>query len=323
MSPQRRIRGHKGTGNGAKTSANRRNALRSTGPRTPAGKARSSKNALRHGLLAGEVVLPDVEKAEEWEDHRDATFEDLDPVGRVEEVLVERVAAQSWRLGRVVRYEREAAAVGLEAAEEDSLARLRFTHEVPEEGDSIEAVTIRAELAEETARTLVMLADSSTPATKRLSTDATESALLVVQEALAGAEVTWEDAADAAFQELGGGSWTVKLARRTVDLMAERSGAAVTDEEKLLWSAALEAAREGGTKVRVARELTRDLDRTRRSRLLPDEKLLEKVVRYEAHLERSLFRTLHELERRQTARTGGLVSAPAALDVTVDAGERA
>ena len=45
-----------------------------------------------------------------------------------------------------------------------------------------------------------------------------------------------------------------------------------------------------------------------RERLLPDERTLEKVARYEAHLSRLLHKTLHELEARQTRRTGG--SAP-------------
>ena len=43
----------------ARRDANRRNAQRSTGPRTPAGKATSSKNALQHGLLAAQTLLPD------------------------------------------------------------------------------------------------------------------------------------------------------------------------------------------------------------------------------------------------------------------------
>jgi len=37
--------------------ANRANALLSTGPRTDAGKQRSSLNALRHGLTAASAVL--------------------------------------------------------------------------------------------------------------------------------------------------------------------------------------------------------------------------------------------------------------------------
>jgi len=43
----------------AKREANRRNSLRSTGPKTPGGKARAAKNATRHGLLSREVLLPD------------------------------------------------------------------------------------------------------------------------------------------------------------------------------------------------------------------------------------------------------------------------
>jgi hypothetical protein len=51
-----------------------------------------------------------------------------------------------------------------------------------------------------------------------------------------------------------------------------------------------------------------------RERLLPEEKTLEKVARYEAHLSRGLYKALHELEALQVRRAGG--AAPLArLDV--------
>ena len=46
-----------------KIESNRRNAQRSTGPRTRTGKTASSRNALRHGLLATEITLPDEDPA--------------------------------------------------------------------------------------------------------------------------------------------------------------------------------------------------------------------------------------------------------------------
>ena len=55
-------------------------------------------------------------------------------------------------------------------------------------------------------------------------------------------------------------------------------------------------------------------DRMSRERLLPDGPVLEKVVRYEAHLNRQLNQTLHELEALQVRRQGG-VAPLARLDV--------
>ena len=48
-----------------------------------------------------------------------------------------------------------------------------------------------------------------------------------------------------------------------------------------------------------------------------------KFRRYEAHIDRSLFRVLHELERRQMARKGAEVSAPAVIEVNVHADQEA
>jgi hypothetical protein len=67
-------------------------------------------------------------------------------------------------------------------------------------------------------------------------------------------------------------------------------------------------------KEQAAEQVEKDLGRMSRDRLLPDEKMLEKVARYEAHLSRGLYKALHELEALQARRTCG--AAPLArLDV--------
>jgi hypothetical protein len=62
------------------------------------------------------------------------------------------------------------------------------------------------------------------------------------------------------------------------------------------------------------------LDLFRRERVLPDGRVLEKIGRYEAAAERSLYKALHELQRLQAARQGQAVTPPAVLDVDVTVG---
>jgi hypothetical protein len=102
----------------AKLAANRSNALQSTGPRTPAGKARSSKNALRHGVYSVLPVVPGLEWNEDWETHRAGILKSLAPEGTLEDALAERVALCLWRLNRVHRYETAVTSVGLERIED-------------------------------------------------------------------------------------------------------------------------------------------------------------------------------------------------------------
>jgi hypothetical protein len=86
------------------TKANRLNALKSTGPRTAEGKARSSRNALTHGLTAQEVVIPGEDPAA-YQASRQQLIDDLQPNGSCEVELVERLAATFWRLRRIPRFE--------------------------------------------------------------------------------------------------------------------------------------------------------------------------------------------------------------------------
>jgi hypothetical protein len=87
-----------------KAEANRQNALKSTGPKTPEGKAAVRRNALKYGLLAEEVLLPgeDEDAFRELSEHLRA---ELQPVGYMENMLVERIIATHWRLHRLGRVE--------------------------------------------------------------------------------------------------------------------------------------------------------------------------------------------------------------------------
>jgi hypothetical protein len=75
------------------------------GPKTAAGKARSARNALKHGLRAAKYhVLPD-ESPAEFAAHEAVILAELAPVGALQTVLARRVASAAWRLARADRIE--------------------------------------------------------------------------------------------------------------------------------------------------------------------------------------------------------------------------
>jgi hypothetical protein len=86
------------------TEANRRNALKSTGPRTEAGKLQSRRNAVRHGLTA-ETVIGSLEDAENYSAFEAAIIADYDAQSAVERELVLRLASILWRLRRATAME--------------------------------------------------------------------------------------------------------------------------------------------------------------------------------------------------------------------------
>ena len=84
--------------------ANRRNSQKSTGPRTPEGKAAVRFNALTHGLTAPHALLPTEDPAA-FDNLLRAFHRDLQPVGPLETSLVHKAADAWWRLRRARRYE--------------------------------------------------------------------------------------------------------------------------------------------------------------------------------------------------------------------------
>ena len=84
--------------------ANRRNALKSTGPRTETGKEISRRNAVRHGLTA-ETIITALEDAEDYRAFEAAITADYDAQSTVERELVLRLASIRWRLRRATTME--------------------------------------------------------------------------------------------------------------------------------------------------------------------------------------------------------------------------
>jgi hypothetical protein len=79
--------------------ANRRNAGKSTGPKSEEGRQRSRCNAVRHGLTA-ETVIAALEDSEDYKAFEEAVAADHVAQTAVERELVLRLAGLLWRLRR-------------------------------------------------------------------------------------------------------------------------------------------------------------------------------------------------------------------------------
>ena len=86
----------------AKIESNRRNARRSTGPRTRDGKAASARNSLRHGLLSKQIIFPD-DDIQAFTSFRQNMLADLAPDGALEENLAQRIIVNAWRHDQAVQ----------------------------------------------------------------------------------------------------------------------------------------------------------------------------------------------------------------------------
>ena len=212
-----------------KVESNRRNALKSTGPRTPEGKSLVRLNAVRHGLRAEEILLAG-EDGEALEELGERLRAELQPVGELENLLVDRIVASYWRLRRVGRVES-----GIFA------------------WDRSEEMAERAE---------------------------------------------WE-------------ARSYERKYYACGMFGRDPELEISDEKKheeaLSRARRIRSEQEDET-VTLGRTFARDADRAN---------AFSKLSRYEASIERQIYRALHELERRQAARSGAAPTPPQVVDVDV------
>ena len=290
------------------------------GPVTQNGKAVVRWNATRHGISSPKPIVPGLEKREDWESHRDGIMENLSPVGHLEVTLVERVALLSWRLNRVTRYETETIAISQEKVEEDIHRRARFLRSLRESPyASTHPEDIRFEAKHSRRAHNALKRFPSLEAGKILKEEDATSivwAVLMAAQRAIGEEIDVEGLdlpgvpEDAYIEELP--AMKVEDARSCVESIAH---AASQDPERLL-EIATETARLDALSAKAKAERTEgEIDIMRRERILPDEKTLEKISRYEAHLSRQLYHALHALENLQKHRTTGEGVPLARVDV--------
>ena len=90
----------------AQITANRANALRSTGPRSAEGKSVSCFNALKHGVDAASIALPG-EDPDDYQAMADAYNEQYQPANVVDRFLVDSLIRADWHKQRLQRLESE------------------------------------------------------------------------------------------------------------------------------------------------------------------------------------------------------------------------
>jgi hypothetical protein len=292
------------------------------GPNTEEGKAVVRWNATRHGISSPAPVVPGLEKREDWQDHRDGILDNLSPVGQLEVTLAERIALLSWRLHRVTRYETEAIAISQETIEDDIHERDHFLSVLRHKGFESthpEDIRFEAKYYKQVHNALRRFPTLGPDKTLK-GADASSVVWSVLMEAkkAKGEQIDQEALdlpgvpEDEAVEELP----PMKAAdvRGCVEAIA---GHVSLEPDDLLETATYHAGYEARSAAHKKEELEREISRKARERILPDEKTLAKISRYEAHLSRQLYQALHELENLQKYRTTGEGVPLARLDVQV------
>ena len=289
------------------------------GPATQNGKAVVKWNAARHGMRSPSPVVPGLERREDWETHRDGIIENLSPVGSLEIALAERVALMHWRLCRVVRYETEAVKLSQERVEGDiaESRRLALVFGRGSINTSPEDVRFHAEHTRSAHNALKRF--PSLPPGKRVRGEDATSVVFGVYLAardLLGEDTDFEDLELPGVPEGESNYELPTMETRNVSACVEAIAALAGSDAGELLAAATERARSERVGAEYEKEgVESRVSRLSRERILPGEKDLEKVARYEAHLSRQLYQALHELENLQKHRKTGEGTPLARLDI--------
>ena len=272
-----------------KLKANRENARKSTGPKTPSGKASSRRNAIRHGLFVRHITDFKAldENPQEYEDLLNGLWSQHQPVGKGEEVEVERIALCYWRQKRAWRHEN---AVSLIARRDFVRRELAEQEEYCQERDKEEEALILQ----------LQSAKKELDDTGEISQELKQRIFALMP----GFEALWlalEKAAQERVKELGLSRAFQKLSpqERSVILATYTVTNAIALHEQL-----------GNRRWTNVRETAIG------QHAIPNREALDRLLRYETTIDRSLTRALDRLERLQRRRNGERIPPPVSVRLT-------
>jgi hypothetical protein len=282
--------------------ANRRNAQKSTGPQTPAGRAVSKMNALKHGILSKEAVVRGrciKEDDREFAALNQRLWEDLNPVGLLEEMLVDQIVTAHWRLQRALKAEAGEIAMNVD---EGQWARQNrnpgldmdawLAHDDPSFAmhESVLGIKYLEKRLEEVREAMKREGELSEAGLRMLLRNfgGKPNMLTSRLEELRNYRLQNPDGLDAS-----------ALREKHRQMVGE-----FLDDQSRFLAGQMVDCDERETKVEQARQA---------AAVLPSIEVLDKIMRYETKLERQMYRAMNQLERLQRRRLGEDVPPPLAM----------
>ncbi len=272
-----------------KAEANRQNALKSTGPRTPRGKTYSRQNAIKHGLFAKHFMAFELlgESSHEYDKLLNDLLEQYQPIGRAEELEVERITLCWWKLKRVWRFEESVNHIGVRDVGRNEIQRQEEYCQTldKEEEDMISVLQAAKDQIETTGEV---------PQDLKQKVFATRPKF----------ELFWSLFERGAREQLR----NPPLSKKLRGLSPEQRSSSST------WIA-----------IHCAISFIQELGRARAvgvmevalaQHVIPDHDALDRILRYETAIERNLGRALDRLERLQRRRKGEPVLPPVSVRLT-------
>ncbi|MGM0681799.1 MAG: hypothetical protein ACQES8_06190 [Thermodesulfobacteriota bacterium] len=263
--------------------ANVSNAQLSTGPSTTEGKSVAARNAIKHGIFARDLVITAGDGREDELEYHELLEElkkDLAPVGRMETLLVEKIAVNYWRLRRLVRHETGEIRERLDDYRENSLKqqyRGPFSSRPPD----LEYLSFNDEITDAEYQEQLYKVAGMKSSGFNISED--KAALeYVLRWRLEREDYDFTDKDfEAAKQYVSGLSPQMKGKLRK-EMLEEAEQMLVEMEEVRNWQV--------------------KFDRLQKAKSLPLERNLKNIIKYENSLERSIFRNLASLKSLQETR---------------------
>jgi hypothetical protein len=284
--------------------ANRRNAQKSTGPLTRSGRAVCRMNALKHGIFSKEVLVAGgnfKEDSQALSALHERFWLDLNPVGPVEEMLVDQIVTTHWRLRRALKAESGEIALSVGGiqrkrnASTDALALSWCSSPDPISAleESVDGLCV-----------LQFMLDQLRAGVEREG-ELTQASIQALVQKLGGQSnrlTSRMEQARSRFNENPDGL--------TGDALRERKMART-----------LAFLNEEGRKVELKRRTIEKQEASeeearRAAAVLPARPVVEKILYYQEKLERQLSRAMADLERLQRRRQGERIPPPLTVEVT-------